>query len=239
MKKLSPLWFIKPPLDPELKEYILLDFLKNLGKKLSPENCYSILRTLAKVVKDLNAFKERGEIPGPESRDFSKEDQKIYKNLLRQNRIDSEKALLEQIVENALETIYEYSDLCLGILKEEEEKIKIFKIFPQIDITNKNNSGILLVRNMVSDQIIPYMWQGSVKMKTELGDKEICILKKIFVKNQKFSLNYEFIYHEILEEAGFKSYSPQMFVIEIYENFDEESEIYKFAKEKFIEKISK
>jgi hypothetical protein len=35
-----------------------------------------------------------------------------------------------------------------------------------------------------------------------------------------------------------KRISPELPVIEIYENFDENSEIYKLAKEKFIETIT-
>jgi hypothetical protein len=35
-----------------------------------------------------------------------------------------------------------------------------------------------------------------------------------------------------------KRISPELHVIEIYENFDENSEIYKLAKEKFIETIT-
>ena len=75
-------------------------------------------------------------------------------------------------------------------------------------------------------------------METPDGKKEISILKKIHLKNKFFSLNYEYIYHEILEEIDSEErYSPQFYVIEIYENFEEESEIYKIAKEKFIDQI--
>jgi hypothetical protein len=92
---------------------------------------------------------------------------------------------------------------------------------------------------MVTDDIIAYYWQGSVTLKTTEGNKQICVLKRIHLKNKKYSMNYEFIYHEILEEFSIeKKVSPELYVIEIYENFDENSEIYKLAKEKFIETIS-
>jgi hypothetical protein len=75
-------------------------------------------------------------------------------------------------------------------------------------------------------------------METPEGDKEVSILKKIHLKNSFFSLNYEYIYHEILSEIKVDSkYSPRFYVVEIYENFEENSEIYKLAKEKFIEHI--
>jgi hypothetical protein len=75
-------------------------------------------------------------------------------------------------------------------------------------------------------------------METPEGDKEVSILKKIHLKNSFFSLNYEYIYHEILNEINLDTkYSPQFYVVEIYENFEENSGIYKLAKEKFIEHI--
>jgi hypothetical protein len=52
-------------------------------------------------------------------------------------------------------------------------------------------------------------------------------------------MNYEYIYHEILDSFSVdKNISPELFVMEIYEDFNEDSEIYKLAKEKFIETIS-
>ena len=92
---------------------------------------------------------------------------------------------------------------------------------------------------MVTDSIEAYRWQGSVILKTPDGDKEVCIMKRIPLKNRVFSINYEYIYHEILEESlQEKRKSPDLYVIEIYENYNENSEILKMAKEKFIEKIS-
>jgi hypothetical protein len=76
-------------------------------------------------------------------------------------------------------------------------------------------------------------------METQEGSKEISILKKIHLKNSFFSLDYEYIYHEILGEMDVNlKNSPLFYVIEIYENFEENSEIYKLAKEKFIKHIA-
>ena len=239
MKKLSPLWFVQPPYDPEHKEYILLDFLKGLRKKISPENCYSVLRILSKQVRILNEFKENKALPDLAGFKATKKEKYFLENFDVSKLNEQESKAIDEIVENSLETLYEYSEICLELLKEEEEKIKIFKIesLKEKQKTTKN-SGILVVRNMISDKIIPYIWKGSVKLQTDEGDKEICLLKKVIMKNPTFSMNYEYIYHEILEEAGIKNSSPELFVIEIYENFDEESEIYKLAKEKFIDNIT-
>jgi hypothetical protein len=148
--------------------------------------------------------------------------------------------ILEEIVQNSLDTLYEYSEICLEMLKEEETKIKIFKIQSKFDPpVKKNYSGILIIRNMVTDKILNYFFRAQVTMKTEDGDKEVFILKKVPIKNKFFSLNYEYIYHEILNEFSLNSgYFPHLYVIEINENFEEESEIYKLAKERFIDAIS-
>lgn len=239
MKKLSPIWFISPPYDPEHKEYILLDYLKQLGQEINNENCYSILRSLSKIVRDLNEFKENQQLPKPEGVKIPQRDKKLRELFSYKKLSSGDKEAIEKIIENSLETLYEYSEICLEFLKDEEEKIKIFKVDPEKAPHRKTqNSGILVIRNMVSDKIIPYIWKGAVKLRTDDGDKEICILKKVLVKNQVFSMNYEFIYHEVLQEAGIKNSSPEFFVIEIYENFDEESEIYKLAKEKFVDSVT-
>lgn len=241
MKNISPIWFIKDPIDPEHKEYILLDYLKSISKNLDAENCYSILRSVSNIVKILNEFKETKKINQSIIRQLKNEEKDLIKKFKYEKLSEIEKDTITKIVESSLETLYEYSEVCLDILKEEESKIRIFRVNPGnlLEINEKSNSGILIVRNMITDKIISYYWQGSVIMKTKEGDKQICVLKKIYIKNQTFSLNYEYIYHEILEEfSAEKKISPDLHVIEIYENFDENSEIYKLAKEKFIEYVS-
>ena len=65
-------------------------------------------------------------------------------------------------------------------------------------------------------------------------------MKKIALKNKKFSLSYEHIYHEILSEMGAdKNFTPSFYIVEIYEDFSEKSDILKLAKDKFIETLSK
>jgi hypothetical protein len=240
MKQISPVWFIKKPLDQEHKEYVLLDYLKKLSRKLDKENCYSILREISNKIKIINEFKESKIISEFLINNLKKEDKKIAKEFIYDNLDESDKLLLEKILESSLEILYEYLGICLDMIKEEESKIRIFKIDPPSGVENRQKSGIVIVRNMITDRIIPYYWQDSVTLKTKEGDKEIFILKKIHIKNQTFSLNYEYIYHEILEKFGksSKRLSPDLHIIEIYENFEEDSGIYKLAKEKFIEMLS-
>lgn len=241
MKNLSTIWFIKEPIDIEHKEYVLLDYLKSISKNINSKNCYPILRAVSKIVKSLNEFKKNSTIGTVIISQLNDEEREYVKNFDFNKLEKSKKDIIVTIIESSLETLYEYSEIFLDMLKEEESKIKIFKVQSKFNSEKeeKANSGILIIRNMVTDKIIPYYWQGSVTLKTEHGNKQICVLKKIIVRNSRYSMNYEFIYHEILDEFSIaKNVSPELFVIEIYEDFDENSDIYKLAKEKFIETIT-
>ena len=238
-KTISPIWFLREPIDPEHKEYVLLDYLKEMSKGLNKENCYPIMKEISKIVKILNEFRKDKGISEFVKKSLKKEDRE-YLDTFSLETLGTEQAeTLDLIIEDSLETLYEYSKICLDILKEEESKIKIFKIQSKFDNDDKKvNSGIVIIRNMVTDKLLNYFFKSNVKMETADGDKEVSILKKIHLKNSFFSLNYEYIYHEILNEINTDSkYSPKFYVVEIYENFEESSEIYKLAKEKFIEHI--
>ena len=238
-KRISPIWFLKEPIDQEHKEYILLDYLKEISKELNKENCYSIMKEISKIVKILNDFRRGKALSEYALKSLKKED-KAYANSFSIEELDQDQQeTLMLIVEESLQTLYGYSEVCLDILKEEESKIKIFRIKSKLTAENTTeNSGIVIIRNMVTDKLLNYFFKSKVKMETPEGDKEVSILKKIHLKNSFFSLNYEYIYHEILNEisTGMK-YSPKFYVVEIYENFEESSEIHKLAKEKFIEHI--
>jgi hypothetical protein len=238
-KSISPIWFLREPIDPEHKEYVLLDYLKEMSKGLNKENCYPIMKEISKIVRILNEFRRDKCVSESIKKSLKKEDRE-YLDTFSLETLGTEQAeTLDLIIEDSLETLYEYSEICLDILKEEESKIKIFRIQSKFDNEDKKvNSGIVIIRNMVTDKLLNYFFKSNVKMETADGDKEVSILKKIHLKNSFFSLNYEYIYHEILNEINTDSkYSPKFYVVEIYENFEESSEIYKLAKEKFIEHI--
>jgi hypothetical protein len=237
-KSISPIWFLREPLDSEHKEYVLLDYLKEISKDLNKENCYSILRDISRIVRLLNDFRKNNEIGESVKKSLRKDDKAYLDTFSYENLENAQKETLAYIIEDSLETLYEYSEICLDILKEEESKIKIFKIQSKFNGKEEEKSGIVIIRNMVTDKLLNYFFHTKVKMETQDGNKEVSILKKIHLKNSFFSLNYEYIYHEILGELKSTSkLSPQFYVIEIYENFEESSEIYKLAKEKFIEQI--
>jgi hypothetical protein len=239
-KKISPIWFLKEPLDPEYKEYILLDYLKSLSVNLNPQTCYSITREVSQIVRTLNSFKSNRTIDESLLKTLKKEDREDIEKFDYDSLSEENQMQLMDIVESSLQILYEYSEVCLEILKEEESKIKIFRIQSKFSVTNPTeNSGIVIIRNMITDKLSNFYFKVKVKMETSEGQKEVSIMKKIHLKNTFFSLNYEYIYHEILNEiqSGEINYSPIFYVVEIYENFDEDSEIYKLAKEKFIDQI--
>jgi hypothetical protein len=238
-KSISPIWFIREPIDPEHKEYVLLDYLKEISKGLSKENCYPIMKQISRVVKILNEFRKEKVISESVKKSLSKDDRDYIDSFIFNDLPTEQREIVDLIIEDSLETLYDYSEICLDILKEEESKIKIFRIQSKFDKEDKMiNSGIVIIRNMVTDKLLNYFFKSNVRMETADGDKEVSILKKIHLKNSFFSLNYEYIYHEILNEINTDSkYSPKFYVVEIYENFEETSEIYKLAKEKFIEHI--
>ena len=65
------------------------------------------------------------------------------------------------------------------------------------------------------------------------------MLKKIPLRNPHFSLSYEFIAHEAIETLGLKpNVDPEIDIMEIYEDFNEDSVILKIAKELFIREIN-
>lgn len=231
--KLSPVWFLKDPLDLEHKEYVLLDYLKSISKNLSEENCFPIIREISKIVRSLNLYREAGVL---EVANLKKSEKVVLENF-SENRTDESDLIIEEIIGKSLEILYEYSEICLDILKKEESKIKIFRTGNQS--RGMESSGILVIRNMITDKITNYFFKSQVRMRTKDGNKEIILLKKIRIKNSYYSLSYEHVYHEILEESEIKGSQLSLHIIEIYENFEEDSEIYKLAKEKFIDKLTK
>ena len=238
-KSISPIWFLREPIDPEHKEYVLLDYLKEISKRLNEENCYGIIKEISRIIKTLNEFKKYKEISGSIKKSLEKEDLDYVNSFAFNDLLPEQRETLDLIIEDSLETLYGYSEICLDILKEEESKIKIFRIQSKFDNVNSPaNSGIVIIRNMVTDKLLNYFFKSKVIMETTDGNREVSVLKKIHLKNSLFSLNYEYIYHEILNELDTDSkYSHKFYVVEIYENFEETSEIYRLAKEKFIEHI--
>ena len=121
-KRISPIWFLKEPIDQEHKEYILLDYLKEISKELNKENCYSIMKEISKIVKILNDFRRGKALSEYALKSLKKED-KAYANSFSIEELDQDQQeTLMLIVEESLQTLYGYSEVCLDILKKNKKK---------------------------------------------------------------------------------------------------------------------
>jgi hypothetical protein len=200
MEKLNPIWFLESPLDVEHKSYVLLDFLKNKSQNLDGPSVLSSLKEISTLVKAMSSFKESRKIPGFLLAGISKESLSEYNKIVDLPKQSDTFKEIDEVISSSLGILYEFSEICLEIIKEEEEKIKIFKLESKYDrISGLSESGVLLIRNMITERLIPYYWKETI-MNTEGSKKDVIVMKKISLNNKKFSLSYEHIYHEILSE---------------------------------------
>jgi len=241
MEKLNPIWFLKHPLDPEHKSYILLDKLKEYQQELKKDQISSTIGKVLTIIKDLNRFKKEGMITKESYESLDEGDKKVltfYKNLTKG---DVEFNELHEVINKCLEILYRYANIGVDLLNERNSKIKTFEIIPPSETKGDNNFGYLFIRNMVTDEIFTYFWSES-EMRNESGINQVGIgMRRInTVDPTYFSLSYIHIAHEILDKSmSIKpKKTPRILVCEISENFQENSEIIKAAKDKFLEKLS-
>ena len=234
MKRLSPVWFLKSPIDVEHKYYILLDFLKSISSEIKDKKIYSPVKKILSLIKSLNYFDRTGLILISDEFFLDEEDQRIISSDLQKTLSEEEKLEIKKIIRESLKILYKYSDLWTNLWKNIESRIKIFNLVP----TEKNpESGITIFRNMSTDEIFSYWWK-KIEMNLDGGTKKGIVLKKIPILNNYYSMSYEFIVHETLDSMGIRNGSSfTCTVIEISEDFNLDSEIFKIAKEKFIKEI--
>ena len=227
---------MEPPFDYEHKNYILLDYLKSKSENLEPDYIIESLKGISYIVRNLNYFKSNSCLPDDTLRVLTEKDKEIYREAKDLNNGDPALSELEKIIDNSLDLLYSFSDVCMKIVEEEQEKIKIFRLGTKFDKKiNQKRSGILLVRNMITDEIISYYWKET-KVESDLSEKDVIVMKKINLANKYFSISYEYLYHEVLIEiSSDKGYSPILYVTEIYEDFGNKSPILKIAKERFVQ----
>lgn len=236
MKDIKPAWFIEHPIDQEYKQYILLDFLSTVNKDIADEDIYYPVKRIFSMIKEISSLKiwiesNFNEIPEDISEGI-REVIRVYKN---SKLSKSEKEELFLIIKTSLSILYKYADLGMDLWKNIESRIKTFSLSRSPDNINMDR-GILIFRNMSTDHLITYWWQSG---KTNNGSKGT-MLKKIQLTNCYYSISYEFIAHEILDNMGIKGdLGMEVSVMEIYEDFSEESVTLKIAKELFIRGISK
>ena len=232
MKRLSPVWFLRSPIDVEHKYYILLDFLQSVNLEIKSNKVYSPIKRIFSIIKELEHFKRSGSIFISDYSLLDEEDQGILKRF-PEILIEEEKEL-DQIIQNSLRVLYKYADLGVNLWKKIEGSIKMFNLeVPE----SQKDSGITIFRNMSTDEVFSYWWK---KTEMRIGEdvKKGIVLKKVPILNSRYSMSYEFIVHETLDSMGIRNGSKfPCTIIEISEDFDLNSEIFKIAKEKFIKEI--
>ena len=236
MKDIKPTWFIEHPIDQEYKQYVLLDFLSTVNRDIREEDIYYPIKRIFSMIKELTSVKIWIE------NDFKTIHEDLpsnIKNLIgyyENSKLEEfEKDEVKEIIENSLNILYKYADLGMDLWKNIESRIKAFSL-ERFGDAIKKDQGILIFRNMSSDQIIAYWWQSGKTGKGSTGT----LMKRVFLRNSYFSMSYEFIVHEIIEIMNLDHpVDPAVNVMEIYEDFSEESVTLKIAKELFIREINK
>jgi hypothetical protein len=234
MKNLSPVWFLKSPIDAEQKHYILMAFLQKVVKGIKDNNIYSPIKGLFFMIEGLEYFLKNNNLEEFKKLPLSREDKSIVDFYSEIPISKEEENELNYIAKSALEILYKYANLGINLWKNIENKIKMYSL--EVQDPDKDY-GIILFRNMSTDEVFSYWWK---KTEIRLGDqtKEGIILKKIHIPNNYFSMSYEFIMHETMVSMGLRNGGKiPCTIIEISEDFNQNSEIFKIAKEKFIQEI--
>ena len=234
MKNISQIWFLKSPIDAEHKYYILLDFLKSINEEIKKNNVYSPTKKIFSMIKDLDYFHKNWTMAGHKELFISEEDEGIL-SFYRTNKMsEGEEEEVRLILENSLKVLYKYADLGINLWEQMEGRIKMYNLeVPE----SSQESGITIFRNMSTNEVFPYWWKKTgIKIGEEV--RRGVVLKGISIINSKYSMSYEFILHETLVSMGIQDGTKfPCTIIEISEDFDKSSEIFKIAKEKFIQEI--
>jgi hypothetical protein len=234
MKNLSPVWFLKSPIDIEHKYYILLDFLQSINVEIKNNRVYSPIKRIFSLIKELEYFQKYNSVLITDYSYMEEEDVEILDSYSGKILSLEEIHDLDQIAKNSLRILYKYADLGANLWKNIEQRIRIFSL--EIPEKERDN-GITIFRNMSTNEVFSYWWK---KSEITIGEetKRGIILKKIPILNNYFSMSYEYIVHETLDSMGIRNGSKYpCTIIEISEDFNLNSEIFKIAKERFIKEI--
>lgn len=226
MKNIESTWFLKSPIDAEHKQYVLLDFLKGVNKEIRKDNIYQPIRKVFTLIKDLRLMEEILRGKNIHIQNLPTKEREIIQEFNALELTKEEKEELFNIIQLSLNCLYRYAELGASIWKKLENRISVYNLNQEI----KNpESGILMVRNMATDEIHSHWW-SRCSNSSSLG----IIMKKVKMPNNFFSINYDHLINEILLTVGVKTTKIQITVMEIYEDFDSDSNILKIAKELFI-----
>ena len=229
MKNLESTWFLQLPIDTEHKQYILLDFLQEVNEEIRRDNIYHPIQQIFSSIKGLKLSEK---ILANEKLDLQKMDQEeiqIFEKFIDSKFTEEEKEELREIVDLSLDCLYKYAELGTNIWKKLEKRISVYNLTPE-----KKNSdlGILLVRNLATDEIYSYWW-SRYSNASSFG----IMMKRVRISNNFFSISYDHLVNEILVTVGVQAPNSKVTVIEIQDDFNEESNILKIAKELFIKDL--
>lgn len=230
MKDIKVTWFLDQPIDSEHKQYILLDFLKSVNKEIEKDNIYYPIKKIFTLIKDLRVMDLilDGKSLAPE--ETGKREKIIFDSYKELNLSEEENVELKEIVEVSLGCLYRYAELGTNLWKNVEKRINTFSFVGE---NQSNDFGILILRNMASDEVHTYWWSRYKSTITSSG----ILMKRVNLLNSYFSLSYEFTVHEMMQNLGMQALNSQVTVMEISEDFNAESNVLKVAKELFIREM--
>jgi hypothetical protein len=191
MKELSKTWFLNHPIDLEHKQYLLLDFLKSVNTEIKKDEIYHPIKKIFSLTRELSIFKSW--LINKEKTWSSEISAEILNFYLSCSFSNEEEEELVKILNFSLEVLYKYSELGLDLWKGVEKRIKAF------DLDNGNGEktyGVLIFRNMATDEIFPYLWSS------EIENPKGVMMKRVNLTNNYFSMTYEFIVHEIIDRKS-------------------------------------
>jgi len=233
MKEIKTTWFLHHPIDSEHKQYVLLDFLQSVNEDIQRDDIYTPVKKIFSMIRELALAKgllEKSEFINQNLTKGEKSVIEFYESSLFSEEENEE---LKEIVEISLASLYRYADLGASIWKKIEQRINSFEI---PTTSSEKNIGILLLRNMATDEVIPYWWYTGNSAANGNG----VLMKKVNLLNSYYSLSYEFLIHEIVQNLNLElKECPRTIIMEIEEDFNKDSVILKIAKELFIREMEK
>jgi len=240
MKRLTPLWFLKHPLDSEQKSYVLLDQLKKYQDDLKKDQISNTLREIFMIIKDLSNFKKEQNVSFETYTNLSPEELDLLDVYINMDTDLEEYQSLLEVLDTCLGILYKYANIGMGLLDERNNRIKTFEIVP-LGVKEKNKFGFLFIRNMITDEIIPFYWSESFMENDKSSPCQGIALKKIITDDPVYySLSYVNVAHGLIEETDKidRRETPRILICEIDENFTEHSDVIKTAKENFMNKLN-
>jgi hypothetical protein len=207
-------WFLESPLDFEHKKYTLLKFLESLKENRGRSN-FPALEKIKALKKEIDSFL---------SNDSDLKDLYVLGGIKKD---------LDSVLFSSLGILKKYLESGNFLKREMKKEIRIHNLEGE----EWDCSGIVIFHQIDSNLISAYWWK---KTKIFFCGEEFknIILKEIPLKNPRYSMGYEFIFHEAMEKLGIRKGNGFKFTfVEIPEKFGSDPEILSIAKEKFLENI--